>query len=140
MIMKFIHLFIIILGISVICPAQEITDNGKQNIAGKWKGTCAMTYKNRATILTCPICPFIINENDRHLATIGDIEMTFTQDSIYIITGKDNGIVLYKMDPDSHAIKFSYGKADYDFRVFYLLGNVILEDNEGLLLNLERQP
>jgi hypothetical protein len=139
--MKLNRLFIIIIFLFPLKNyAQEITSDGKQNLSGKWKGSCPTAFENKATIRNCPICPFVISEENPQLATLKDIDLTFTPDSIYISAYKDSGIVAYHMNTDNHSIRFHYGKYDYNFRVFYANQRVILEDADGLLVELERQP
>ena len=124
--------------LSLSSTAQDFTPKPKDNLAGKWNAVCSVEYKNKATIKRCEICPFIIDKNDKSIATIGDLEMAFTDDSLTIGSNTEIETVYFTADSDNHSIKFSYKNKKYKFRVSYIESKIILQDNEGYSLLLTR--
>lgn len=141
--MKILHSLLLSLSIITISNvnAQCLTHDAKLNLSGKWIANCATEFKDKATIEHCQICQFVVDKDDHSKATIGDIKMNFSKDSVSISTNGSSETVKYYFDEKSNTINFSYKNNDHSFRILYSRKQVILEDKErsALLLTKDDQ-
>jgi hypothetical protein len=142
--MKLITIVFFVLFITSKCFAQKsapdyVSGDGKQNLSGKWEVSCPMEYENQATIRFCELCQFKIDPKDNSNATVSDLDLIFEQDSIVLIKENVSQKVPYTMNKDTHAFSFILNKKEFRFRVFYGDSRVILEDDEGAVLELKRE-
>lgn len=116
-----------------------ITHEGKLNIQGAWTASCPMEYMDKASIQHCDLCAFVVDEKDRSKAHTVDAELTFINDSIHIKRYSYTETVSYSMNDNTHAIQFTFADKEYKFRVFYAGEGIILQDDQGLLLVMEKK-
>ena len=118
--------------------AQGISYDAKSSLEGKWIANCATEFQDKATIKHCEICQFVVDKNDSSRATLEDIDMEFSGDSLAISTNGHYEKVHYDFDSNKNTINFPYNKIEHSFRILYSVKQVILEDNEGSALLLTR--
>ena len=122
--------------ILTIAAGQDGVPLAEMYLKGRWKAECPIEVKHHAGMYVCELCSFIIDKNDRHIATFADFEMDFGEDSLTIIQNEKSVTVPYTTNKDTHAFSFLLNEKQYSFRVFHHDDIKIIEDSEGLLLVL----
>lgn len=112
--------------------------DGRKNLYGKWEASCPQEFANKATIMTCELCHLTIDPNNKARLTMDDLEIVFTNDSIKLIREGKGQTFTYTMNEDTQAFSFKLNQKEFKFRVFYGNGIVILEDEEGLIVEMKR--
>ena len=118
--------------------SQDSGTDSRQDISGKWIAKCATEFVDHATIRNCELCPFVIDPVNKSRAEIKDIEMSFQKDSVILNRGGEISAIPYLMNKDNRSISFNFNKKNYDFRLFYIEDEFILEDSDGLVILLRR--
>ncbi|MEO8150022.1 MAG: hypothetical protein ABI723_20455 [Bacteroidia bacterium] len=118
---------------------EVVGGDGKKNLSGKWEVSCATEFVDKATIRSCELCHLTLDPNDKARLTMDDLEITFTNDSIELNREGKLQTVPYQMNNNTQAFSFTVNQKEFKFRVFYGDGIVILEDEEGLIVELKRE-
>ena len=126
-----------------ICTNSVLSqDSGRLEdlyLKGKWNASCATEILSRIAIQNCELCSFITDAKDHSKGFVQDFVMDFTNDSIKITKNNNTSTVPYIRDKNNHSFSFSLDQKDYKFRVFLYDEKRIIEDNDGLLVILERK-
>ena len=107
-------------------------------LKGKWIASCPPEILDHATMRECQLCDFVINSNNKSSAKIMDVEMNFLADTIIFNQSGKTTSVPYTRNMDTHAISFTFGNKQYNFRMFLDDERRILVDSDGTVMVLKK--
>ena len=116
---------------------QELISN--MYLKGSWNASCLTEVRDHATIGYCELCTFNTDTNDKSIGSVGDVKLTFGEDSLTIGKNGKNITVPYQRNKDNHSFTFTTSRKEYHFRVFFDGEKRIIEDDKGMLMVLEKE-
>lgn len=106
-------------------------------LKGKWKGICPVEIVNHASLSYCELCSFDLDPNNKKIASIGEIELNFNEDSLTLSRDSQSLTLPYTRNKDNHSVTFIYKDKTFHFRVFHYEDKRIIQDDDGMMVVLE---
>ena len=133
----------ILLSIAILLATQTFafSQDGKRledlYLIGKWKGICPVEIVNHASLSYCELCSFELDPNNKKIASIGEIELNFNEDSLTLSRDSQSLTLPYTRNKDNHSVTFIYKDKTFHFRVFHYEDKRIIQDDDGMMVVLE---
>jgi hypothetical protein len=126
---------ILILFLSFSANAQNLSSN----ILGDWEATCVIEKVDTNKLEVCGLCPYV--EESENSISISTITFNFGNEELTIITALGSTNVQIQYNEKTEHLVFAYDGDTYDFSVMYVdvLSKIILKNNNGNILYLERK-